>query len=221
VGSPAADKAGIKSAVHDFVNAYNANMADIKAKLEERPVIGATTAANASKGLFFADSTLQGIRDRLRTAVSSPVGSDPTLNLLSQVGISTGATTGSATVSRDAIDGKLVVDDDKLDKMLESNPDGVKTLLGATLGKNGFAQAIDNILNPSVQTSGSFDSLISQTNSQISDLGGQIANWNTRLSDMKDRLKHQFSAMELALSKNNTQGQWLAGQISALSATRR
>jgi flagellar hook-associated protein 2 len=216
VGSPAPDKAAIKAAVHDFVNMYNANMADIKAKLEEKPVIGATNSTDMAKGLFFADSTLQGIRDRLRTAIASPIGTDPTLNLLSQIGISTGATTGSGTVSQDALDGKLVVDDDKLDDMLDSNPDGVKNLLGATLGKNGFAQAIDNVLNPSVQTGGSFDTLINQTNSQISDLTDQIANWDNRLSDMQDRLKQQFNAMELALSQNQTQGQWLAGQIASL-----
>jgi flagellar hook-associated protein 2 len=218
VGSPAADKAKIKAAVHDFVNMYNANMADIKAKLEEKPVLGAASAADAAKGLFFADSTLQGIRDRMRTAIASPLGNDSTLNLLSQIGISTGETTGSGTVSQDALDGKLVVDDDKLDDMLDSNPDGVKNLLGATLGKDGFAQAIDNVLNPSVQTSGSFDTLINQTNSQISDLTDQIATWDTRLSDMQDRLKQQFNAMELALSQNQTQGQWLAGQIASLNS---
>jgi flagellar hook-associated protein 2 len=220
VGTPAADKAAIKSAVHDFVNLYNANMADIKAKLQEKPIPGATNTTNATKGLFFADTTLQGIRDRLRTAITSPIGSDPSLTLLSQIGISTGATTGSATVSQDSIDGKLVVDDDKLEDMLDSNPDGVKNLLGATLGKSGFAQAIDDIINPSVQTTGTFDSLINQTNSQISDLGAQITNWDTRLSDMRDRLKQQFNAMELALSRNTTQGQWLAGQIASLSANR-
>jgi flagellar hook-associated protein 2 len=217
VGSPAPNKAAIKAAIHDFVNMYNANMADIKAKLAEKPVIGATSAADTAKGLFFADSTLQGIRDRMRTAIASPIGSDPTLNLLSQIGISTGETTGSGTLNQDALDGKLVVDDDKLDDMLDSNPDGVKNLLGATLGKNGFAQAIDNVLNPSVQTGGSFDTLITQTNSQISDLTDQIANWDNRLSDMQDRLKQQFNAMELALSQNQTQGQWLAGQIAALN----
>jgi flagellar hook-associated protein 2 len=220
VGSPSVDKAAVKSAVHAFVDLYNANMDDINAKLAEKPVIGATTAADAAKGLFFADSTLMSIRDRLRSAIAGRVGTDSSLYLMSQIGVSTGDTTGSGTVSQDSIHGKLVVDDDKLDDMLDSNPDGVRALLGASLGKSGFAQTIDNILNPSVQTSGSFETLISQTNTQISDLNDQIANWDNRLSDMKDRLKQQFNAMELALQKNTTQGQWLSGQIAALSANR-
>ena len=168
--------------------------------------------------MFFADSTLQSIHDSLRTALMSPMGNDPTLNLLSQIGISTGDTTGSGTVNQDAVDGKLVVDDDKLDAMLDSNPEGVKALLGATLGKSGFSQAVDGVLDPQVQAAGDFDTLIQQTGSQISDLTDQIADWDTRLSDMQDRLKAQFSAMELALSQNQTQGQWLAGQIASLPA---
>jgi flagellar hook-associated protein 2 len=216
VGSPAADKAAIKSAVHAFVDLYNANMDDINAKLAEKPVIGATSASDAAKGMFFADSTLMGIKDRLRTAITGTIGSDSTLNLMSQIGISTGSTTGDSTVNQDSINGKLVVDDDKLDSMLDSNPDGVRKLLGATLGTNGFAQAIDGILNPEVQTSGDFDTLISQTNSQISDLTDQISTWDNRLSDMQDRLKSQFNAMELALQKNTTQGQWLSAQIASL-----
>jgi len=77
--------------------------------------------------------------------------------------------------------------------------------------------SVSDVLNPTVQTSGTFDTLINQTNSQISDLTDQIANWDTRLSDMQDRLKQQFNAMELALSQNQTQGQWLAGQIASLN----
>jgi flagellar hook-associated protein 2 len=217
VGSPAADNAAIKAKVHAFVNLYNANMADISAKLAERPVLNATNATDAAKGMFFADSSLQSIRDSMRTALMSPIGNNPSLNLLSQLGISTGDTTGSGTVSQDAVDGKLVVDDDKLDAMINSNPDGVKALLGATLGQGGFSQAVDSVLGPRVRASGDFDTLIQQTNSQIRDLTDQIAGWDTRLSDMQDRLKAQFSAMELALSQNQTQGQWLAGQIASLS----
>ena len=216
VGSPAVDHAAVKAKVHAFVDLYNANMADISAKLAEQPVLNPTSNADAAKGMFFADSTLQSIHDSLRTALMSPMGNDPTLNLLSQIGISTGDTTGSGTLNQDAVDGKLVVDDDKLDAMLDSNPEGVKALLGATLGKSGFSQAVDGVLDPQVQAAGDFDTLIQQTGSQISDLTDQIADWDTRLSDMQDRLKAQFSAMELALSQNQTQGQWLAGQIASL-----
>jgi flagellar hook-associated protein 2 len=114
------------------------------------------------------------------------------------------------------VNGKLVVDDTKLDTMLDTNPDGVKALLGATIGSAGFAQAMDSVLSPEVDPGGDFDTIISQTNSEASDLAGQIADWDQRLSDQQDRLKAQFSAMESALSKSQTTQSWLTSQIAGL-----
>jgi flagellar hook-associated protein 2 len=216
VGSPSPDSDAIKQAVHDFVDSYNAVMSDLNSRITEQPVVPPSQDSDYLKGLFFGDSLLSNIQDQLRTVVMSPIGSDSTLNLLSEIGVSTGGTTGDGTINQDAVDGKLVIDDDKLDQMITSDPDGVKSLLGATVGTAGFAQAIDGALDPAVEAGGDFDTLIQQTNSQISDLTDQIADWDTRLSDMQDRLKAQFSAMELALSQNQTQGQWLAGQIASL-----
>jgi len=216
VGSPAPDVDTIKQAVHDFVDSYNALMSDLSSRISEQPVIPPQQDSDYLKGLFFGDGMLTNIQSRLRNVMMSPIGSDPSLNLLSQIGISTGATTGGGTVNQDSIDGKLVVDDDKLTAMLTSNPDGVKKLLGATVGTNGFAQALDAALDPEVQAGGDFDTLISQANSQVSDYADQIADWDQRLSDQQDRLKAQFSAMELALSKSQSTQSWLTGQIASL-----
>jgi len=216
VGSPAPDVDTIKQAVHDFVDSYNALMSDLSSRISEQPVIPPQQDSDYLKGLFFGDGMLTNIQSRVRNVMMSPIGSDPSLNLLSQIGISTGATTGGGTVNQDSIDGKLVVDDDKLTAMLTSNPDGVKKLLGATVGTNGFAQALDAALDPEVQAGGDFDTLISQANSQVSDYADQIADWDQRLSDQQDRLKAQFSAMELALSKSQSTQSWLTGQIASL-----
>ncbi len=216
VGSPAPDHDAIKAKIHAFVDSYNAVMSDLSSRVSEQPVLQPATGGDYLKGLFFGDSMLQGIQDRLRTAVMSPIGSDSSLNLLSEIGISTGDTTGDGTINQDAVNGKLVVDDDKLDSMLDTNPDGVKALLGATLGTAGFAQAMDSVLSPEVDAGGDFDTLISQTNSEASDLAGQIADWDQRLSDQQDRLKAQFSAMESALSKSQTTQSWLSSQIAGL-----
>jgi flagellar hook-associated protein 2 len=216
VGSPAPDTATIKQAVHDFVDSYNALMSDLNSRLTEQPVIPPQQDSDYLKGLFYGDSLLSNIQDRLRTVIMSPIGSDSSLNLLSQIGISTGDTTGSGALNQDSIAGKLVIDDDKLDAMLSTNPDGVQKLLGATVGTDGFAQAIDNALDPEVQAGGDFDTLISQANSQVSDYADQIADWDQRLSDQQDRLKAQFAAMESALSQSQSQQSWLTSQIAGL-----
>jgi flagellar hook-associated protein 2 len=216
VGSPAPDHDAIKAKIHAFVDSYNAVMSDLSSRISEQPVLQPATDSDYLKGLFFGDSMLQGIQDRLRTTVMSPIGTDPSLNLLSEIGISTGDTTGDGTINQDAVNGKLVVDDTKLDTMLDTNPDGVKALLGATIGSAGFAQAMDSVLSPEVDPGGDFDTIISQTNSEASDLAGQIADWDQRLSDQQDRLKAQFSAMESALSKSQSTQSWLTSQIAGL-----
>jgi flagellar hook-associated protein 2 len=216
VGSPAPNVDTIKQSVHDFVDSYNALMSDLSSRISEQPVVPPQQDSDYLKGLFFGDSMLSNIQSRMRTVMMSPIGSNSSLNLLSQIGISTGGTTGSGTVNQDSIDGKLTIDDDKLTAMLTSNPDGVKTLLGATVGTNGFAQALDGALDSEVQAGGDFDTLISQANGEVSDYSDQIADWDQRLSDQQDRLKAQFSAMELALSKSQSTQSWLTSQIASL-----
>lgn len=218
VGSPAPNVDTIKQSVHDFVDSYNALMSDLSSRISEQPVIPPSQDSDYLKGLFFGDSLLQNIQDRLRNVVMSPIGSDSSLNLLSQIGISTGATTGGGAVNQDSIAGKLVVDDDKLTQMLTDNPDGVKKLLGASVGTNGFAQALDGALDPEVQAGGDFDTLISQANSLASDYADQIADWDQRLSNQQDRLKAQFAAMESALAKSQSTQSWLTSQIAGLQA---
>jgi flagellar hook-associated protein 2 len=218
VGSPAPDIDAIKKGVHDFVDSYNALMSDLSSRISEQPVVPPSTDSDYLKGIFFGDSLLQNIQDRLRNVVSSPIGSDPSLSLMSQIGISTGATTGDGAVNQDSIAGKLVVNDDQLTEMLTNNPDGVKTLLGATVGTAGFAQALDNALDPEVQAGGDFDTLISQANSQVSDYADQISDWDQRLSNKQDQLKAQFAAMESALAKSQSTQSWLTSQIAGLQA---
>jgi flagellar hook-associated protein 2 len=218
VSTPAPDTDAIKQKVHDFVDSYNALMSDLNSRLTEQPVIPPSQDSDYLKGLFYGDSLLSNIQDRLRNVTMSPIGSNPSYNLLSQIGISTGSTTGDGTINQDAVDGKLVIDDNKLDAVLASDPKSVQTLLGGTLGTAGFSQAIDGALDPEVQAGGDFDTLISQANSQVSDYAGQISDWDQRLSDQQDRLKAQFSAMESALSKSQTTQSWLTGQIAGLQA---
>jgi flagellar hook-associated protein 2 len=220
VSSPAPDGDAIKQKIHSFVDSYNALMSDLSSRLTEKPVIPPSADSDYLKGLFFGDSLLSNIQDRLRNVLMSPIGSNPSLNLLSQIGISTGNTTGDGTINQDAVSGKLVIDDTKLDAALASDPTSVQTLLGGTLGTSGFSQLIDSALHPEVQAGGDFDTLISQANGQVSDYADQISAWDQRLSDQQDRLKAQFAAMESALSKSQQTQSWLTGQLAGLQANR-
>jgi flagellar hook-associated protein 2 len=220
VGSPGPDHGAIKSAVKNFVSQYNSTVDFINSKVKEQRVVNPSTAGDKLKGLFFGDPLLTGIQSRLRIAVTSPIGSDPSLNLLSQIGVSTGATTGGGAVSQDSIAGKLTVDEDKLDTMLSTNPDGVQKLLGAATGISGFGQTIDDVLDPEVGSGLDFDQQISAMDRQLRDIADQMSSMDVRLAATQQRLKAQFTAMETALSSSQSQQQWLAGQIAGLSSGR-
>lgn len=216
VGSPGPDHDAIKSAVKAFIDQYNSTVDFMRSKLTEKPVVNPQSTDDYLKGLFFGDSLFDGILSRLRMAIMSPIGTDSSLDLLSEIGISTGATTGDGTINQDSVDGKLTLDESQLDSMLDTNPQGVRQLLGAAGGIDGFAQAIDGVLDPEIEPGQDFDQQIQSMSSQLSDIANQMADMDERLQETQDRLKAQFAAMETALSQSQSQQQWLAGQIAGL-----
>ncbi|HEY1597292.1 MAG TPA: flagellar filament capping protein FliD [Thermoleophilaceae bacterium] len=217
VGSPAADENAISSKVQDFVDQYNTVMDDLNTKLTEQPVANAS-GSDLTKGLFFGDPLLENIQDGLRNMVGSPIGSNPSMNLLSEIGLSTGATTGDGTIDQDSVDGKLTLDTDTLTSALENNPDQVKSLLGASIGGNGFGQAFDALMSPELDPGGDFDSQQTQSGDELSELANQISDMDENLQETQQRLQAQFTAMETALSASQSQQQWLTGEISSLAA---
>ncbi len=219
VGSPAADKDAIHQKVTDFISQYNSVMDDLNSKLNEQPVVNPSTPSDLVTGLFFGDPMLENIQDNLRNLMMSPIGTNSSLNLMSEIGISTGDTTGDGTVNQDSVDGKLTLDADKLDSMLDSDPDAVQSLFGAALGGSGFGQAFDAVLAPELDPSnGDFAQQQTQASDELSDLASQISDMDDNLQQTQQRLQAQFAAMETALSSSQSQQQWLMGEISGLSA---
>jgi flagellar hook-associated protein 2 len=59
-------------------------------------------------------------------------------------------------------------------------------------------------------------SRLSTEDSTHKDLSDRIADMDVLLQQKQNTLKSQFTAMETALQKSQSQGQWLAGQIAGL-----
>ena len=89
-----------------------------------------TTDADRAKGVLRNDSMLNGLLQRLRSAIGTSFDTgDANLDQLGEIGISTGTSTGAAA-STDALAGKLVIDDAKLTAALSASPLTVRKLLG-------------------------------------------------------------------------------------------
>ncbi|HWQ89283.1 MAG TPA: flagellar filament capping protein FliD [Desulfitobacteriaceae bacterium] len=174
---------------------------------------------NKSKsGMLRHDSILQDVVYKLRSDVSAPVnGLTGKYNSLAAIGVTTGNYSEG---------GKLYLDETKLKKALEEDPDVLSKLFsttGDTANQQGVAVRFYNTLKTAldkITTVGGYSGAITSDTSsslakQIRRYNSDLDKMNDRLQDMEDRYYKQFDAMETALSKLNQQSSWLSQQLSS------
>ena len=224
VGSPSPDTDAVKAKVQSFVDQYNSTIEFIRTKLNEDRVVGATTDADRAKGVLRGDPGLTSLLSSLRAAVSDVhTGRPDTFDQLSEVGLSTGAATGTAAVNADAVAGKLTLDATKLTEKLAAGFDDVKALFTSVTGSydtEGLSQRLDRYLTPWLSGDGTnapiLSTRITAADDAISRLKDQMAAVDTRLALREKTLRAQFTALEAALAQNQAQGQWLSAQLAQL-----
>jgi flagellar hook-associated protein 2 len=212
VAAPDIDRTAITAKVKAVVDAYNAVVTTTRASLNEKPVVNPANASDAAKGSLFGDtgleSMLSGLRNGLRETLTGLTGVDD----LSDIGIGVPAGSGG-TSTQDAKDGKFTLDSTKLSDALNGDWTKVASFLDAFAGK------VDTLVKAQTGTTNSLlDGRVTSDTQQLKDLSGQMDALNARLKSEQDRLKAQFSAMELAMQNAQSQQQWLTGQINSLSA---
>lgn len=216
VGVPGPDPDAITAKAKSFVDAYNAVVDVIRAKTGEQKVRDPQTDADRMKGLLQGDTMLTGLLGQLRVAATSAVAGLPDgRNELADIGISTGAASGTARFSDASVAGRLTFDEAKFRAALAADPAGVKDLLGVT-GAGGAGAALANVLTPALSADGTMDSRLSSTRSRITDLGRQMAAMDDRLALKEKGYKAMFARLETALAASQAQQQWLSGQLAAL-----
>lgn len=215
VGAPGADTATIEGKLRAFVDVYNSTVDAIRAKLNEKTVPNPANAVERQKGLLHGDTMLSGLLSQMRQLVYEPLRGLPAgMDSLADLGISTGS--ASATVSQDALAGRLTLDTAKLRSALASDPDGVKALLAGVDGVGGWARGFEDLVHRVSTTGGTMSSRIDGAGSELKRLQASMAQMDKRLEIREQTLRAQFTAMEAALAASQSQGQWLAGQLAAL-----
>lgn len=182
----------------------------------------------AKSGMLKSDSYLSGIVGKLRTNASSVVsgiasvtvdGSAVTHNSLSAIGIVTGSyfEEGKLNLKNNGAD---------LKKAIESDPDGVMNLFTQSsedAQKKGLAirlyENLNNSIDGIIQKAGN-ESLYniyddSFLGKKIGNYDKQIDSLNVSLNTLEDRYYRQFTAMEKAISRLNSQSAWLSQQFSS------
>lgn len=203
VGNPGPNPDNLVSAVKGFVSAYNAVVDAVRARITEKRVPSATTAADAAKGSLFGDSGLSGMLDALRRTLGTVTGS-PTdaARTLADLGISTG--TATTAVSADSVAGRLTLDEAALRAKLATDPTAVKKVIAGTgPSPAGFAQAFAAVLTPLQQTGGVLSGRLDAASSELSSLAGSLTRFDDRMTSKEELLRRQFSALETAMAANN------------------
>ena len=163
--------------------------------------------------LLRRDSTLGSLLSSMKNAMQSSVVLDGKKFSLSTFGIQTSkdyTEKGLLHIWGDSDDEASSGQEDKLRKALQDNPDETVKAL------SGIFQNLYSALNEKTKPIEGLKSAMKfyndkQLNTEKTKYEKQISDWTDKLADIEDRYYKQFSAMEVALSKLQSQSSSLSG----------
>jgi flagellar hook-associated protein 2 len=206
VSPPAPNQQSIQTAVQAFVSSYNSVLSQIQTQLAQQP-----SKTDPTQGTLFGDPDLQDLLSGMRQAMyTSGSGLPQGMASMLDIGVSTGAASGAALPSQNAINGNLTLDANALTQALTSNPSGAAAVL------KSWSQSFSSLVNNEAQVGGSLDTRIQGDTQQISDISARVTQMQSTLADKQTALQAQFAQLEATLSQNQSQASWLTSQIAAL-----
>ena len=168
--------------------------------------------------LLRRDSTLSSLISTMKTDMMGTVtASNGKTYSLANLGITTSSKNyyegGLLHIKGDEDDDEFADSTNTLMQMLEEDPDTVKEVL------SGLAKNLYDGLNKKMETSTLSSALTfyndKEMASQLSDYEKEISDWESKLSDMEERYYSQFSAMETALAKIQSQQNTLSSYLGS------
>lgn len=172
----------------------------------------------ARSGLLRNDMTLKSSLSNMRSLIYSKVNNaniSSEYNQLSSIGIT--------TTSDWLKGGKLEINEDKLKAAIQNDPDSVELLFratGSTTSEKGIVQRLYDSVNQTYNTIVDKAGKSTYVNTQftigknINDLTDKIRDMNDKLGKLEDRYYAQFTAMEQAIQKYNSQYTYLSSFFS-------
>jgi flagellar hook-associated protein 2 len=203
-----------KNEIISFVAQYNRLLAELNILTQKRPEIitelqyftdDERARAEEKLGIFFGDTTLNGIKASLQRITSNiyPAPDQSGVTSLTQIGISTKATAGGG-VEASRLRGYLEIDEKKLDEVLSSSMPQVKALFGYDTDRDlvvdsGVGHAIDAQITPYVQTGGIFATRTNGLGTRITATERRITQLDQQLERKEADLRNKYGQMEGAL----------------------
>lgn len=205
VGAPAPSTTNVQNAVQQFVTDYNSAISTIQTQLSQTPI-----SSDPTKGTLYNDSDLTQLLSSMRNMMDQSFSGLTGITSMLNIGVSTGATTGTGAVSQNSLSGDLTLDATALTSAMTSNPSGVRSML------TSWSINFSNLVNNEAAPGGTIDSRIQADDSQSSYLATQIQNMTQANTIKQQELVQQFAQMEAALSESQSTSSWLTSQLAAL-----
>ncbi len=181
------DLTDVKSAITEFVDAYNKVTSQIK-------------EATAQDGYLEMDINLRSLQSELRNMLSSFVSDNGSFGMLSQIGIST----GEAGLSVDDDATTLKFDEEAFDEAWAKDSTSVKNLIsgGSSGNKNGiFDKMVEKVNNTLDVTTGMFTVKSDSISRLISTQEDRITRAYENLDAYESQLTKQFQYMDEMIAK--------------------
>jgi len=190
--------AGVKTAINDFVKAYNSLQSTAK-------TLTAYDADTKTAAALVGDSTLRNLQTRIRQALVAPQpGGTNDMKVLTEIGVSFQK------------DGTLAVDSDKLDKALANNLKGVANLFSSATGSTaGYGKQIDALVDD--VTKGALKVASDGVTATIKELDTQYDAMQLRVDATVDRYRKQFNQLDVLINNLNNTKNYLTQQFDAMS----
>ena len=197
------DKDKIVNATKTFVEKYN----DVMKLINEYTSYSYDKdTKKTTTGILFGDSTVTYIQSQLKQFLSTSIsGVDQSVSLLSLVGISTGSGVEAAKT------GLLEFDETTFRNKLDSNFEDIGKMFGSITGLgDGIFTKINDTINEMTRTKGLIAIRTDTIQSELKLINESIDTLEARLERKKEAYYRQFSAMELALAKLQSQANYLS-----------
>ncbi|MFJ7683298.1 flagellar hook-associated protein 2 [Peribacillus butanolivorans] len=231
--SSSSDVESVLDTVIQFVDKYNEIIANIKTKTGEtkyRAYQPLTTEqrkdmtedeiklweTKAKSGTLRGDSMLTGLLTKMRTSLYTSVGGSNSVNSLSEIGIT--------TTSNYLEGGKLTINEEKLRVAISEDPNKIYDLFmksGETTGEMGLAKRLRADIKATMTNIQDKAGKATSVNNSTFTIGKLLNSYNTKIDSWQDKLKaletryyNQFTAMEKAISKANSQSSSLSQYFS-------
>ena len=215
------DTESAKDAIITFVGKYNQTIAELTILTTNKPEViseldyltdSEVEKYNERLGMFQGDFALTNGKSTMQRICSGIYRASEynEISMLSQLGISTNASKGTAGYNAAQLRGYLEADEKKLDFVLENNLNEVKDLFGYDsdgdlIIDSGIAYALDNQLTSWTRSGGIISSRTNSLESNIKATNQKIAKLQVQIDAKEAELKRKYANMEGTLNSLESQ----------------